>query len=130
MGGIVMSNTPESLLEQLELLTVHLQKQVFAYDIELEEGPGSWLDILAERQRVIDQLSVLLEQGFQFSEAQKKRYLEKVYQMDQQLQPFIEEKMREIQGRLANLQKSKFANQQYNGYGLIEAYGSFFDKKK
>lgn len=122
--------SPETLLEELYTLTSSLRQHVLQYESESEEGPDIWVDLLDQRQEIIDKLSNLMEHGFTFSETHKKQYLENVYQIDQQVIPLIDEKLKHVQSQIGNMKKSKTVNSQYSGYSAPNAFGSFFDKKK
>lgn len=120
----------ESALERLYTLTLSLKQQVVEHDGEANDTLGNWLILLDERQQIIDQLSMSLDHGETISHDQRKMYIEKVRDLDQQILPIIREKMGEIQSKLHSINKSKLANQQYNSFGQITPYGAFFDKKK
>lgn len=117
----------ESLLNDLLRLTLSLEKIV----LDEESEPEEWIELLDKRQAVMDQLSELFAEGLSLTEAQKQIYLQPAYEADQKIVPIIDRKKKASETQLANVQKSKAANQFYGGNSnSYSPYGAFFDKKK
>jgi len=117
----------EELLGALLSLTHQLERKI----VIDQAKPEVWNELLEQRQSIIDELSLLQEQGLKFTDQQKQTYLVAVYAIDQRLIPLILKQKEETETSLKNVRKSKIANQQYNGYGnAYNPYGAFFDKKK
>jgi flagellar protein FliT len=127
-GEAMMTITSvESLLNDLLTLTLSLEETVFDQECE----PEQWIELLDKRQQVIDQLSGMFAQGISLTEAQKHTYLKPAYEADQKIIPRMDRMKQASETQLANLRKSKAANEQYGGYQNSHSpYGAFFDKKK
>lgn len=127
-----MEKSLELLVEEMFTLTVELQEKVASFDMEEEEEDDSieWVNLLEQRQSVIDDMELLLQQGQTFSALHKEK-LKQIHEIDQQISPLLSDNQKKIQQKIAQLNKSKIANQQYNGgYGGYQtAYGAFLDKK-
>lgn len=120
------TDTMEALLSQLLTITLELEESIYQDDPEPEE----WVRIIGQRQGVMDQISLLQENGVVMTDDEKQRFVRKVHELDNQLIPAMELKKAEVQRRIHNLNKSKAVNQQYMGGNSYNPYGSFFDKKK
>jgi hypothetical protein len=121
------STSLDSLLIDLFRLTLSLEKIV----LDEESEPEKWIELLDERQEAIDQLSELFAEGVALTEAQQQIYLQPTYEVDQKIVPIMNRKKMASDTQLANVRKSKAANQQYGGNGdSYSPYGAFFDKKK
>lgn len=117
----------DSLLNDFLLCTLSLEKSV----LEDESEPEEWIELLDNRQAVMESLSSLLAQGIPLTEAQKKNYLQPAYEVDQMIVPIMERKKKKLESDFVNLKKSQAINQQYGESGnTYSAYGAFFDKKK
>jgi flagellar protein FliT len=121
------TGSQDSLLNDLLKLTLSLEEIV----LDEESEPKNWIELLDKRQEVMDQLTGLFAEGISLTETQKKIYLQPTYEADQRIVPIMEWKKNESVIQLANIRKSKAANQHYGGYGnSYSPYGAFFDKKK
>lgn len=117
----------EALLNELLALTLSLEKAVQ----DEEEEPDTWLELLDERQEIMDELSELFAQGITLTEDQKRLYIQPLFDLDQKIVPMMGRRKQGVEVQMANLQKSKQVNMQYGGYGSsYSPYGAFFDKKK
>lgn len=117
--------TMEERLEKLLSLSLLLEKSV----LDAESDPDDWVDILEERQQVMDQIQTALAEGATVSDTDKQNFLAKAYEIDQRILPIMEGKKLDVQDELHKLQKKKLAQKQYHG-SAISAYGAFFDRKK
>jgi len=115
----------QDLVDQLIHLTDRLEQSVAATEADGEE----WEHLLDERENVIEHMTVLLQSGAAFTDAQKEG-LRQVHLSTQRLVPLMTAKKEAVQKQIANLNKAKTANQQYNGGYGYTPYGAFFDKKK
>jgi flagellar protein FliT len=117
----------DSLLIDLLRLTLSLEKIV----LNEESEPEKWIELLDERQEVMDQLSGLFAEGVTLTEAQEQIYLQPTYETDQKIVPIMDRKTKASETQLANVRKSKAVNQHYGGNSnSYSPYGAFFDKKK
>jgi flagellar protein FliT len=119
------------LLEDLLTVSRHLE-QVVTETLTLSDEEAemdSWVDILVERQQLIDQLEQLVQQGASISEHWKRKVLVPVSEIDRKLKPLIEAKKAYIQSRIQKISLGKKVTHQYNPYE-VNAYGAFFDLKK
>ncbi|WP_134683514.1 flagellar protein FliT [Brevibacillus migulae] len=122
-----MSETIETLLQNLLVLTLSLKQSVDAYSENNDSE--EWLRILEDRQQIINQIDAFLEEGYVLTEQLKDKYIAPVYEMDQVVIPLMEQKKAALQEKMQNLNKQKAVQNQYKGYSM-NAYGAFFDKKK
>ncbi|MDQ0918585.1 hypothetical protein [Paenibacillus sp. V4I5] len=117
----------DSLLSDLLKLTISLEERV----LDEESEPEEWIELLDQRQVIIDQLSGLFAEGVSLTEAQKQTYLQPAYEFDKKIVPIMDREMKKLESQLANIKISKAVNKQYGGYGASSSpYGAFFDKKK
>lgn len=121
-----MNPAIQPLLEQLLTISVTLEQHV----LEDLDFPDGWLQLVEQRQEVIDQLSACFQQGAVLTVDQKEQYIKKAYEIDQRILPVINRKKNEFASKISSLQKSKQVNKQYSGYSDYVPYGAFFDKKK
>jgi len=115
----------QELVDQLRSLTSNLEDSVLTEEADAE----LWVTLLDEREAVIEQISQLLQNGAHFTDRQKEE-LEKIHVTTQKLLTVMTTKKDSVQKQIANLNKAKTANQQYNGGYGYTPYGAFFDKKK
>ncbi|EST55667.1 hypothetical protein T458_06435 [Brevibacillus panacihumi W25] len=121
-------NTPNSLrplLENLLAITKELRKQILSDEENVEE----WVELIEKREQSIQLITLLQNQNIYLSTEDKKKYLQKIYEIDLELAPLIEKKFEEVSKQGQNLQKSILVGTVYGGYGTISPYGAFFDKK-
>jgi flagellar protein FliT len=124
---MAMGTSLDSLLNDFLMNTLSLEQSVKDDYSEPEE----WIELLNQRQEVIDSLSVLFEQGISLTDAQKKMYLQPAYEVDLRIVPLIDRKKKILEADMMNLNRSKAVNQQYGESGnSYSPYGAFFDKKK
>lgn len=123
-----MSSSPklESLLKDLLDHSLELVGLVEDEDSDQE----AWVQVLDERQGIMDHVSALLTQGATLTDLHKAEYLAKVYAIDQKLTPIIEERKAEVDAQLVTARKTKQMNQKYHHDSGYSPYGAFFDKKK
>jgi flagellar protein FliT len=116
----------DSLLNDFLLITLALEKRV----LDDESEPEEWIELLNQRQVIMDCLSKLLSEGITISTTQKQAYLQPVYEVDLKIVPAMDRKKKELESEMANVRRSKAINQQYGGYGKsYSPYGAFFDTK-
>jgi hypothetical protein len=119
-----MTPTMDTLLEQLLLQTLHLEKIVGDDSIPVEE----WLAVVQDREETIQNIDLLVANGEPISVEHKQTYLRKIFEIDQRIGPVMLKKKRQAQEKWLKLQRSKQASQTYSS--SVNAYGAFFDKKK
>lgn len=123
-------NGMEERLNRLLKLTETLQEHV----IRKRDEPDLWVEILDEREKVVQELQAYSQQGHAFPESQQ-QMIGKVIQMDEQLRPIIETAKQKVGDQLKLMERGKLAKKQYaeaDQYGGYDDYGysHFFDQKK
>jgi flagellar protein FliT len=115
------------LLDELLSLTVSLENRVKDNSSE----PTAWIDLLDQRQEVIDKLSGLIATGYAITEDQRKKYIEPAYRSDQRIIAIMNNKKDNSEMQLARVRRNRAVSEQYSDYGrLATPYGAFLDKKK
>jgi hypothetical protein len=125
----MMASDLQDLVTSFYETSQMLLKEVQQYELESEMGAEQWLLLLEQREEIVDGLKTALSDGRALTDEQKD-LLEKSAELDRLAMGRIRECMDQVQMKITYIQKSKLTTQQYNGYGVPEAYGSFFDKKK
>ncbi|RNB92639.1 hypothetical protein EDM56_00375 [Brevibacillus fluminis] len=97
------------------------------------EEPDSWVEILDERQKVIENLKDLADQGHSVP-ADLHLLVGKVIEMDDNVKVLIEREKKVVRDHLSRIERSKMARRQYadaSDHGLYDdlGYSYFFDKK-
>lgn len=119
------TNEIRLLLEQLLSITQDLQIKV----LRDSDNIDGWTCLIYKREEIIEQISSLQQQGETISDENKMDYLKKVYEIDQQLFPLIEQKYDDLDRQSKNIQKSQYVGAKYGSYGNINPYGAYFDKR-
>ncbi|REK61028.1 MAG: flagellar protein FliT [Brevibacillus sp.] len=119
-------NSVEMIMQEMLSHTQLLEKCISNPDSEPEE----WLELLEEREQMIEELSRFIEKGEIISDHIRTEYLAKVYEINQRLVPVVINRKQDVSTKLAKLKQSQVVNRQYTGDGAPVAYGAFFDKKK
>lgn len=115
------------LLKDLLKSTYLLEKSL----LDNESEPEEWIELLNQRQEIMDSLSILFSQGVSLTDAQKKSFLQPIHEVDLTIVPMIHRKKKVLEFEMINMNKSKAVNQQYGDFGhSYSPYGAFFDKKK
>lgn len=127
-----MSDQLNKVIDQLLGKTVELRDQIFSYeaDSEDEEEVEKWAILLAERQELMDNIDLLIQQGQLLTKEQKESSLTQVILIDEEVKPLLQKHMVALQTKITEIQRKKSVSQQYTGYAAPEAYGAFFDKRK
>ncbi|MGG1664395.1 flagellar protein FliT [Brevibacillus sp. NRS-1366] len=126
--GITRANSIEILellLQQLLLRSRELEQVV----MQEESDPDEWLELLDKRGELMQQIADTTSQGVVLPPEWKAEYLDPFLELDQRIIPIMEEKQDQLSDKIAQLQRGKAVNKQYNGYGTAP-YGAFFDTKK
>ncbi|MGE5701482.1 MAG: hypothetical protein ACM32O_03050 [Clostridia bacterium] len=118
-----MSFKTEVLVQELMSLTTTLEQLIAE-----KKDPTEWLELLDSRQAVIDQLSVILQEG-EVSQHVKQFVMEKVFQIDLKLQAAITKQKQDLAVEMLKFQQSKLINNEYNK-PVNSVYGAFFDKRE
>lgn len=100
---------------------VHIVEEA---DSDLDE----WMVILDEREALIQNVQLLLTEGFTLSQQQKQQ-LEQMQKLNLQMMPLMEQRKENTQRKLEDIRKKKAARNFYNPEGAA-GYGAFFDKRK
>lgn len=102
--------------------------QQLAHIIEQADSePDEWMVILDERETLIQDVQLLLTEGFTLSQQQKQQ-LEQMQQLNLRMMPLMEQRKEEMQRKLDDVRKKKAARNFYNQEGAA-GYGAFFDKR-
>ncbi|WP_139228119.1 hypothetical protein [Brevibacillus centrosporus] len=115
----------QPLLDQLLSVSQELRKQVLADQDEVEE----WSSLIEQREEIIKQINDLQNQGQLLRAEDKQNYLQKVYEIDLEITPLLNQKYEELDRQSKNIQKSRMVGAKYGSYGNINPYGAYFDKK-
>ena len=120
----MMVQTVDALLESLLEATLRLRQEVMRNDSD----PDEWFPILDQREQLIEAIkkSGLTASGL--TDMQRKQ-LEQMNQINQSILPMIDDRKREVEQKINNLQRSKLAMNTYNNVSP-SGYGAFFDRKK
>lgn len=116
----------DELLNDLLKLSLSLEKLVS----EEERDPEEWIELLEQRQVIIDKLTKLFDDGITLSEAQKQTIMRPAFETDNKVIAMMSREKAKLAFQIADLQKSKTVNEQYGGYSGASLYGAFIDKKK
>jgi len=122
-----MAEAMEGLLEDLLSLTKQLERALM--NISDEDTGDNWLEMLDERQRVMDQISEQVKRGYVISPEQKESFIAPAYAIDQQLVSLLQERKNDVQSQISRMNSLKKAKSLYSPGGM-SAYGAFFDKRK
>lgn len=121
---LAMERIIDAHLASLTELTNRLEQIVLQNDSD----PSNWLELLEEREDLMSQLK-----NDKLTEASltnfQREQLARIYEVNKGLLSLIETKMRGVQGKLNNIQRSKLAMSVYSDVGS-NGYGAFFDRKK
>jgi len=115
----------ELVFQQLLLRSRELEQVV----MQEESDPDVWLELLDKRGELLQQIADTTSQGVVLPPEWKAQYVDPFLELDQRIIPIMEEKQDQLSDKIAQLQRGKAVNKQYNGYGTA-AYGAFFDTKK
>lgn len=120
----------EERLNRLLRLTEKLQEHV----LNEQDDPDVWIQILDERQKVIDELQSLTHQGNTLQEHHR-QLIGNAIKIGRELGPIMEKAKKNVNDQLKLMERSRLAKKQYAGsehYGryddLINSH--FFDQKK
>ncbi|MDR6553573.1 hypothetical protein [Paenibacillus qinlingensis] len=116
----------DELLNQLLQLTLSLEQVVS----EKESDPELWVELVSQRQVIMDELTNLFREGVTLTETQKQTIMQPAYEMNIKIVALMTQEKDKMAAQIANLQRSKAVNDQYGGLGNASPYGAFFDKKK
>jgi len=115
----------ELVFQQLLLRSRELEHIV----MQEEADPDEWLELLDKRGELLQKIADATSQGMVLPPEWRGQYLDPFLELDQRMIPIMEEKQDQLSDKIAQLQRGKTVNKQYNGYGTA-AYGAFFDTKK
>lgn len=115
----------QPLLDQLLSVSKELRKQVLEDQEKIEE----WSTLIDQREVIIRHINDLQSQGHLLNTDEKQNYLQKVYDIDLEITPLLKQKHAELDRQSKNIQKSRIVGAKYGGYGTINPYGAYFDKK-
>ncbi|QQE74105.1 hypothetical protein KDJ56_20010 [Brevibacillus composti] len=124
-----MTSDMDTIVAEYYSVSQLLLHEVQQYELEGEKEADNWLLLLDKREALVQELQQGLANGYQLSKKQKD-VLHSCLELDKASMDRISEWMGLIQNKMNQIQKSKVTAQQYNGYSIPEAYGSFFDKRK
>ncbi len=124
----MIQTTLGHLLDRLESLTLLLQQHVQNEQNE----PEVWLEILNERQRVIEDIESEVITGEAITSDEYQQTIDKIVEIDRTLAPEMQRQMKIVGDDISRLERSRMVQRQYGGIGDYDdnAYGVFFDKKK
>lgn len=119
--------------EQIHRL-VRLSEQLKEQVTTKPEDPDSWVEILDERQKVIEKLSDLAEQGLPLSD-DLHQLIGKVIDLDRTSKVLMEKEKKVVHDHLTRIERTKMARKQYADQNDNSAYDElgysyFFDQKK
>lgn len=120
----MMEKSIDALLEQLGGVTCRLEQVVMFSESEPEE----WMDLLDERENLVEQLQEIGLVASNLTELQRNELVQ-IDVINQRVVSFMERRKNGVQQQLNNLQRSKLAMNSYNEVGA-NGYGAFFDRKK
>ena len=123
-----MENTKgslEAIFKELLSCSKELELLVQREDSE----PEQWLEHLDLRAVLLQQIADGIGRGELLKDEWRDIYLAPFMESHERMSLAMKGRQDDISVKIAQLQRGKVMNQQYNGYGA-SAYGAFFDKKK
>lgn len=117
--------------QRIDVLLGNLYEKTQALALLVEQKDSDvdkWMDYLDEREQIMQDIQVIVQEGFIFTTSQKEQLLQ-MSEINNRILPQMDIRKQDLSQKIGNIQQNKAVRQFYNSEGP-SGYGAFFDQKK